>query len=147
MEPSLASTELVAPRASPVWRVLALLAGLFVIGATVPVSLGLPILGALGVLVAARLARRRARPFTRGRAWLVAVLTTAVSIILAVAALLFWLPPGDVKKAWAQMSAQEPAPQPEWLSKIAPPQSKKGTPAAGRDPLAERLAETSAVRV
>ena len=87
--------------------------------------------GAVGILIAFAIAKRRGRRLTRWGSWFGAVGTVAVALLVAMTVVFARLPAGSVDRFQRSMdsvsAAQKQQPPPAWLERIAP-----GSTAASR---------------
>lgn len=122
------------PRAPMAARVIAAIAGIAWLVAIGITLLGVPVVAAIGLGVAALLLRRRGRVLTRGYAWLLASGVAAITIGAVFAGALLSLPAAQRAQIFSASNAQarkDVSPAPEWLERIAP-QGSSGNPAADR---------------
>ena len=129
--PPLAGT----PRAPMAIRALAGVAALaWLLAVGVPL-LGIPLVAALGIGLAALLLRRRGRVLTRGYAWLVGSLVATFAIAAGFGIAILSLPPAQRAQVFSASNAQarkDVSPAPEWLERISPQGGASGNPAADR---------------
>lgn len=106
------ATEPPAPPAAPVLRILAGLGGVTILVLGAMISLGGALVGALGVWFASLVAKRRRRPLSRLMAWVGAIATTAVALLIAGGVAFAKLPEGTIDEFKATIDSVQAAQAP-----------------------------------
>lgn len=113
-------------------RIAAAAGGVVLAVASAFVSFGGSLIAILAVVIGWLAARRRGRPFTRGRSWLVGVGAVGAVVLVAMGAYAAQLPRNSYsafRRALDSTQTAAPAPAPpEWLRRITPPGAQQQAP-------------------
>lgn len=116
-------------------------AGLLVLLAGLPLTLGTALAAPLGMLVVYQFAHRRRRRLTLRASWLGGVAGSALACAVLFVVVLARLPAGTWANVQAQAQAAQKTQPPEWLERLSPGAAKgAGTP----DPFTAQLIQSPA---
>jgi len=109
---------------SIILRVLSGVGGVAILLTSALLTLGASLAAPIGVFVAHRRARRKARPLTRMASWISAMIASTTLLVLGLFVVAVFIPPS----AWREMqkgiveaqAAQDTVPAPEWVKKAFP---------------------------
>jgi len=109
---------------SIVLRVLSGVGGVTILLTSALLTLGASLAAPIGVFVAHRRARSRARPLTRTASWISAMIASTTMLVLGVLVLSVFIPPNtwrEMQEGMAEaQAAQDTVPAPEWVKKAFP---------------------------
>jgi hypothetical protein len=126
--------------ASMTTRILVGAGGLLLLAVGVIVTVGVVLFGVAAIVVAWFVMRRRAHPLTRGRAWVIGVLATAVPLMGFFVVTMLSAPPitPAERQARAAEAARSRESMPDWMKTLTPGQ-QQAAPMA--DSIANKLLE------
>jgi len=120
----LADTRAPAPPASVGRRVVAGLGGVAALAVAALFTIGGALAAPVGMVIAAAVARRRARVLSGLGGWSAAVLAAAVFVVSISTIVVVRLPPGTLERVWrsadSAAAAAQSEPPPEWLQRVSP---------------------------
>jgi len=121
-------------------RIAAGIGGIIIAIGAVIVTFGGALIALIAIGIAFAIARRRKRPLTRGKGWLVGAGTLAALLLVAVGASIASTPKKtftELQRTMDSTAAAPPPAMPEWLRRMTPPVQQ-------RSPIADSLVRSRA---